>query len=154
MSESKKILLVQNLDTGDFMLYLPDKTIRKADMDMIESFYMRQESFIKRPILRNGPDGRWEDTEGVLVCAEMDEKGDILMHNSAPYAALFRKLSQPVKYLSVSEYAEKHGRTTMMVRKAISNNRIPGVVSIGGVYIIPEDTPYPEDLRAKRYKKS
>ncbi len=48
--------------------------------------------------------------------------------------------------LSVKEYAAKHGKDGGRVRLLISQGRIPAQ-KVGNQWCIPEDTPWPADLR-------
>jgi len=54
------------------------------------------------------------------------------------------------KFISVKEYAEKHGLSERTVRHAAK--KIPGALKISGVWIIPENAPYPDDARIKSGK--
>jgi len=60
---------------------------------------------------------------------------------TTPYSRLTMKSD---KYLSVSEYAEKHNVTQSRIRTLCRQGRIDGVNKIGNAtWIIPENAPYP-----------
>lgn len=58
-------------------------------------------------------------------------------------------MSNNIKYITVKEYAAMHGVAERTVRQAASTGRIPGAQKLSGVWIIPEDAPYPADKRIK-----
>ena len=51
-------------------------------------------------------------------------------------------------YLSVTQYADKHGLNVARVRLMIGDGRIPAE-KIGNQWAIPADTPKPDDKRIK-----
>ena len=55
------------------------------------------------------------------------------------------------EYLSVTQYGEKHGLDGGYIRKMIKQGRI-NAVKIGNQWVIPTDTPKPEDKRVKSGK--
>lgn len=52
-----------------------------------------------------------------------------------------------MKYLSVSQTAEKWGISTRRMQTLCNENRIEGAVRIGYAWAIPEDAPKPQDAR-------
>lgn len=50
------------------------------------------------------------------------------------------------KFLSVTEYAKLHQKDPGNIRRLLSSGRLPGE-KIGSQWVIPKDTPYPEDRR-------
>ena len=54
-----------------------------------------------------------------------------------------KKTERLAGYMSLTKTAEKWGTTTAVVRRAISNDRIPGVELIDGKWHIPEDAKNP-----------
>lgn len=50
------------------------------------------------------------------------------------------------KYLSVKEYARLHSKDSGNVRRLLASGRLEGQ-KVGKQWIIPEDTPYPNDKR-------
>ena len=65
----------------------------------------------------------------------ISESGDILM-----------------KYLSVTQTAEKWGISTRRIQILCTGNRIPGAVKIGNQWAIPDSESKPADARIKSGK--
>lgn len=95
--------------------------------------------------------GKWdherltmESYRGETV-ARVEDDGILSIVN----ASHFRKLmSQDVlQYISVAEYAAKHGKQPVIVRRLCQMGRLQGAVLKGKVWLIPEDSPYPPDAR-------
>ena len=57
-----------------------------------------------------------------------------------------------MKYLSVTQTAEKWGISTRRIQILCSENRIPGAVKIGNQWAIPDGEPKPSDARIKSGK--
>ena len=57
-----------------------------------------------------------------------------------------------MKYLSVTQTAEKWGISTRRIQTLCNENRIEGAVRIGHSWAIPEDAPKPTDARIKSGK--
>lgn len=58
---------------------------------------------------------------------------------------------EKVEYLSVTEFSKLHGIDAGRIRRLIYDNRIPAQ-KIGNQWVIPADTPKPEDKRVKSGK--
>lgn len=58
--------------------------------------------------------------------------------------------SDSIPYLSVSEYAAKHGKKTGIVSRLCSEKRIAGARKKGRDWQIPAFAPYPDDARRGR----
>ena len=60
-----------------------------------------------------------------------------------------------MKYLSVTQTAEKWGITQRRIQILCSENRVDGAVRIGHAWAIPEDAAKPADARIKsgKYRK-
>ena len=54
-----------------------------------------------------------------------------------------------MKYLSVTQTAEKWGISNRRIQTLCNENRIEGAVRIGHSWAIPDDTPKPSDARIK-----
>ena len=57
-----------------------------------------------------------------------------------------------MRYLSVSQTAEKWGISTRRIQTLCNENRIAGAVRIGYSWAIPEDAAKPQDARIKSGK--
>lgn len=60
-----------------------------------------------------------------------------------------------MKYLSITQTAERWGISTRRIQILCSEGRVPGAIRIGSVWGIPEDAEKPADARIKngRYIK-
>lgn len=61
-----------------------------------------------------------------------------------------------MKYLSISQTAEKWGITRRRIQRLCSEGRIPGATKIGSYWAVPADAEKPKDERIKsgRYIKT
>ena len=57
-----------------------------------------------------------------------------------------------MKYLSVSQTAERWGITRRRIQRLCNEGRVEGAVKIGSYWAIPEDTEKPKDARIKSGK--
>ncbi len=57
-----------------------------------------------------------------------------------------------MKYLSVTQTAQKWGISTRRIQILCNEDRIPGAVRIGSVWAIPRDAEKPRDARIKSGK--
>ncbi len=60
------------------------------------------------------------------------------------YDKLFADLESETEYVSVSEYAEMHGKSRPMVKKLCLDGRIEGIKKHSTGWLIPKNAPYPE----------
>lgn len=98
--------------------------------------------------------GKWdyedvtmENFQGDTI-AIVDDEGALCVLDAGKY----REIIQPgtAKLLTVTEYAEKHGKQVSIIRRFCRDNRIPGAVNKGNAWFIPEDAPYPPDTRGRK----
>ncbi len=85
-----------------------------------------------------------EDYAGETV-ARVDDDGILSVVNGPLFRGLIENFE--TKYLSVAEYAAKHGKQPPIVRRMCMNGRIKGVKQSGRSWLIPENSPYPADAR-------
>lgn len=52
--------------------------------------------------------------------------------------------TQLAGYLTVAQFARRHGVSGALVRKWIADGRIPGAVQLAALWLIPESAPRPE----------
>lgn len=57
-----------------------------------------------------------------------------------------------MKYLSISQIAEKWGIKQRRIRTLCQEGRIPGAIKMGAYWSIPEDAAKPKDERVKTGK--
>lgn len=55
------------------------------------------------------------------------------------------------EYMSVKEAAEKWGLSERRIQVLCATDRIPGVVRVSRVWLIPSDTEKPKDGRRKKW---
>lgn len=105
------------------------------------------------PAYYSGP-GKW-DYESITMAnygdstvAFVDDNGTLCIESSEA----FRKImdSKDTNFITVAQYAEKHGKQVAIVRRLCQNGRIEGVIQKGKTWLIPETSPYPPD---ERYRK-
>ena len=57
-----------------------------------------------------------------------------------------------MKYLSITQTAERWGISTRRIQILCAEGRVPGAIRIGTVWGIPDDEPKPADARIKSGK--
>lgn len=77
--------------------------------------------------------------------AIVDDADVLHVENANLFRSIFEKKS--VKYLTAPEYAAKYGKKSAIIRRFCLQNRFPGAILKGRVWLIPEDCPYPKDER-------
>lgn len=87
-----------------------------------------------------------EDMEGDTI-AYVSDSGTLCIEDADMYRTLI--LHTPTQYVTAEEFAELHQKTTSVVRRCCRNGRIEGAILKGRVWLIPEGTPYPGDLRRR-----
>ena len=50
-------------------------------------------------------------------------------------------------YITIREVSEKWGVSTRAVTYQVVAGRIPGVIRVGNMWLLPKDAPKPEDMR-------
>ena len=97
-----------------------------------------------------GP-GKW-DYENLTMqgysgetIAIVDDDGVLHIENAKFLREIFN--DRATKYLTAKDYGEKHGKQPAIIRRLCANNRLPGSILKGRVWLIPEDCPYPKDER-------
>lgn len=60
-----------------------------------------------------------------------------------------------MKYLSTTQISEKWGLSSRRIQILCSEGRVPGVMKIGNIWVVPADAQKPSDARIKsgRYAK-
>ena len=112
-------------------------------------------------ISRNGVgEQKWSD-----VCVDMTiypgetlgfvtDDGYLVLQTFEPFIDLLDSNYKLKQYLSVIEFAKKHGKSREMIKVFCREGRILGATKKGGVWMIPEDAPYPvpTDRRREGYR--
>ena len=81
------------------------------------------------------------DTNQLVIC-DPEPFRSLLSRNKAE--------DTPVRVLSASEYGKKHNKGKEIIKYFCREGRIPGAYKINGYWMIPEDAPYPIDIRQQR----
>lgn len=93
-----------------------------------------------------GNDGYWSNTYSNM----MDIPGQTLAYVSDDLKLVvldkdvFKSIVTPTNYISVNEFAEKHGKQIAIVRRLCAEGRIENTQKIGETWLIPSDAKYPE----------
>lgn len=82
-----------------------------------------------------------EEYRGETI-AFVNDAGELVIQDAARYKDIIVKGESD--FLSVSEYAEIHGKSVAMVRRLCQNGRIDGAVLRGKYYWIPSNAQYPK----------
>ena len=80
--------------------------------------------------------------------AFVDDNDLLCIENEEIFRDLFT--DSEIKLLTVPEYAALHGRKPAIVRRMCGENRIAGVILKVNTWLIPENSPYPDDERKKQ----
>lgn len=109
-----------------------------------------------KPHVFKGSDGYWnttfsnmEDADGETL-AYIDDSNKLIVLNDKTFAEIVQKEE---KYISASEYAARHDKGNAIVKRLCLAGKLPGAYKTSSGWLIPENTPYPEDGRTKRAKK-
>lgn len=105
----------------------------------------------KKPNIFKGDAGFWrnqianmEDAPGETL-AYIDDTNKLVILDEKIFLNI---LKDDKKYISASEYAEKHGKSRATIKKMCLTERINGAYKTSSGWLIPENAPYPEDGRA------
>lgn len=83
-----------------------------------------------------------EDVPGEML-AYVDEANRLIIYDEN----LFSEIVESSAYISVTEYANLHGKGRAIVKKLCLEGRIPGAQKHSTGWLIPKNTPYPKDNR-------
>lgn len=117
------------------------------------SFLNANESVLRKILTKfdkatriKGEDGYWSNTYSNMK----DIPGQTLAYVSDDAklvvldANVFKSIVTPTNFISVNEFAEKHGKQIAIVRRLCAEGRIENVQKIGETWLIPSDAKYPE----------
>lgn len=138
---------------NDLYLYCMNGSIlnpTKQDLARLLTEFTKPQSF-------KGENGYWstaisriEDAPGETL-AYVDDAKKLIVLSGKIFADVVQKEE---KYISATEYAERFGRCRATVKNLCVAGRLPGAYKTSSGWLIPENTPYPQDGRtAKREKK-
>ena len=75
---------------------------------------------------------------------------DLVLLTFEPFIDLLEPNHKIKKYLTVPEYAKKHGKSREIIKVYCRDGRILGATKKGNTWMIPEDAPYPVPLESQR----
>ena len=127
---------------SNVFLYCANGSIKKAnDEDLIQVL-----TGFSHPRKFRGSDGFWnydhsnmEDAAGETL-AYVDDANHLVILNEKTFAGVVKA---PVKYISVTEYADLHNKDRGTIKKICASGKIPGAYKTSSGWLIPEGTPYP-----------
>ena len=82
--------------------------------------------------------------KGTTIAQVNDDKS-LTIFDITPFEFLFTYLNKDSKDISATEYAKKHGKSVEQIKVLCRNNKIAGARKFGRDWLIPENSPYPED---------
>ena len=137
---------------NEYIMLLPDKTVIKADDNLLREFLTNFKNADTSTLLRNGTMGKWTDDDPTLRKARnyayITDDNDLVILDFEPFMPLFRVREVVVKMMSPEDYAKKHGKSKEQVKALCQQGRIQGAYKINSrSWVIPENAPYPEDNR-------
>lgn len=143
MDSKMKLRLIQKDDS--MFLYCSNGSILKITQQVLVKFLTQ----FRKPSLFKGEDGFWnngfsdmQQAPGKTI-AYVDSSKKLIILDEIIFDNLLVLHEQP-KYLSVSEYAEKHFRCRASVKNMCVAGRIPGAYKASSGWMIPYNAPYPE----------
>jgi len=99
----------------------------------------------------NGDEGKWNEEYHDIseypgkTLAFVSENNSLVIYDAYPFEHFINKkyFKEAESYISLSEYAEKHNKSTEIIKVLCRQGRIIGARKIGGRWAIPQDAPYP-----------
>lgn len=142
-----KLRVVAQSKKEKFVL-CPNGTKMKVNKDVL----LRLLSDFKKPSSFKGKDGYWNnvisDMEKVsgITLAEVNDSLVLHIYDNKLFSLLDNS------FISAAEYAEKHGKSQVAVRKLCMEGRIDGAYKTSAGWLVPSDAPYP-DRKPRDVKK-
>lgn len=134
-----------------YEILLPDHTVKPAEDDLVRSFFLRFDELEDNIMFQNG-EGTWEDAavDFNRVVAYVDDSNEMHITNAKLFRSFLGAVDVGTKYISDKEYAKKYNITVERVKSFLQIGEVEGAKRVGGKYgfwIIPEDAPYPVNVR-------
>ena len=82
-----------------------------------------------------------ESYRGTTI-AFVDENGHLQIEDAEQFRKLLMR--KEINYLTVPEFAARHGKQPAIIRRFCSQGRLTGAFQKGSTWLIPEECPYPE----------
>lgn len=145
-----KLRLVKRTDT--LYLYCMNGSILYPNKEVLA----RLLTDFKRPQVFKGDNAYWntmysemEDAPGETL-AYVDDAKKLIILSDKVFADVVQKEE---KYISATEYAERFGKCRATVKNLCVAGRLPGAYKTSSGWLIPENTPYPQDGRTTKAAK-
>ena len=140
-------------DANRLLLLCNDGTIAAVDRlvlyDLLTNFSRTDEYF-------TGDMGKWTDKSPDIsvypgeTLAYITDDYNLVLESFEPFASLLKTDVKLRGYISSSEFAQRHGRSTEIIKVYCRQGRIPGATKVGRGWLIPENAEYPiEPMRQK-----
>ena len=146
----QKAAVISFENTDGYLILLPDQTITKADVPKLKAFLTDFRNIDQNPNMKKGDQGTWKQNDPAFslarIYAYITAYNELVLLDFAPFEKLFEGNSS--KYISIREYAGRHGKSIEQVKVFCQQGRIRGAMKINSrAWGVPEDAPYPEDSR-------
>ena len=140
-----KARLVKYCDEYHLLLHTGEiKILTMLDVKYFLSTFDNETHYKKKPTQAPLSQEEMKEYEGETLAIVKDDG-----HLSFSDSTLLKDLLLPefCPYLTSIEYADKHGKKRNIVMRLCREGRLPGAVQKGSTWLIPFDTPYPDDAR-------
>lgn len=150
MDNGQKAAVISLNGTDGYLILLPDHTIAKADAAELKMFLTDFRNIDQNTAMKKGSHGIWkqDDTafDSARIYAYITFYDELVLLDFTPFEQLFEGTRSD--YISIREYARKHGKSVEQIKVLCRNGRIRGAAKLNGrALAIPSDAPYPEDSR-------
>ena len=150
MDNRQKAAVISLEKTDGYLILLPDYTIAKATPSKLRAFLSDFRNIDQNPLMKEGDQGAWKQNDPDLdlarVYAYITPYDELVLLDFSPFKELF-EISQS-NYISIREYAQKHGKSIEQIKVFCQKGRIRGAMKLNNrAWAVPEDAPYPDDSR-------
>lgn len=121
----------------------------KQDLARLLTEFTKPQAFKGENNYWNATLSRMDDAPGETL-AYVDDTKKLIILNDKVFADVVQKEE---KYISATEYAERFGKCRATVKNLCVAGRLPGAYKTSSGWLIPENTPYPQDGRTTKAAK-
>ena len=137
-------------DGSEIKLILCSGTVIRMDNDRIREFFSTYkdsdeydmstsiESFVEHMMTTPGE-----------TLAYINNDGDFVVRNPKFFTGLFTVSG--MEYITAQEFADRHEKSSGIIKRFCREDRIPGAIKIGGRWCVPENSKYPQDPRVSKF---
>ena len=139
-------------NNGEFQLLCKNGSICNANSNVLVNFL----SNFKDAKNFHGTDGEWSKEYGDMAVypgetiAYIADDGFLVIYDFDVFKPVTSGGNDLSSYISVTEYAKKHDVSRDMVKAYCTKGRLVGAQMVGGIWLIPEDAPYPTAPERRR----